>query len=101
MHCDAYAHLSMTEINLLGEIAMRGSVAFEEEWGDQAYAHAFLTLATCHAFVCPLRLRDLLNAPILDFMHEIRGIRINLAPRKRLLKGNFLPAYAAAIEAAA
>jgi hypothetical protein len=55
----------------------------------------FCDLITCHADCCPLRLKELSEAPITDFVHDIMGIRRNLERGKRRLKGGFIPRYAA------
>ena len=53
-----------------------------------------MDLCACHANGTPLRLRDLENAAILDFMHDICGITNHLDRKTGHLTGLFHPRYA-------
>lgn len=54
-----------------------------------------LEIATCHTFVCPLRLKGLAEAAEDDFLHDVRGIYRHLNSEFRFLGSGFVPRYAA------
>ena len=97
----SFAQMTIAEIDLVGEIADRAFPIYEDDGEDKALFNAFLDVATCHAFCCPLRLRELRDAGIEEFVSDILGIKRYLEPKKRVLGGGFLPRYSASTEAAA
>jgi hypothetical protein len=56
----------------------------------------FMDLNACHANGCPLYFKGLLEAPLLDFSHDICGIREHINRDTGKLEGFFTPRYALA-----
>jgi hypothetical protein len=97
----SFAQLPLTEIDLIYDIADRAFAIYEDDGQDKPLFNAFLDIATCHAFCCPLRLRELRDAGIEEFVSDVLGIKRHLEPKKRVLRGGFLPRYSASTEVAA
>jgi hypothetical protein len=55
-----------------------------------------MDLTACHANGCPLYFKGLFAAPLLDFSHDICGIRDNINRDTGRLEGFFTPRYALA-----
>lgn len=53
-----------------------------------------MDVTACHANGCPLKLRDLLGADDLDFVHDVFGIRNHINRSTGQLENCFLPRYA-------
>jgi hypothetical protein len=86
------------ELALIGKIADRATIyyrrytALSERAARSAIADEILTV---HEEIMPLRLRDLLDAPLADFLNDIRGIHMHLSrSNPPYLKDQFVPRYA-------
>ena len=101
MRFQSFAQLSIAEIDLIHDIADRALPIYEDDGQDKPFLNAYLDIAACHAFCCPLRLRELRDAGIEEFVSDILGIKRHLQPKKRVLGGGFLPRYSASTEVAA
>lgn len=76
------------QIQTLLQIALRA----ESELG--AYGPSiFMSLSLCHFLVCPLRLEDLRDAPLLDFAHDVSGVHLHLHEDPPRLEDYFLPRF--------
>lgn len=80
--------LSPADMNIAEKITARAV----EMLGDPADRLTFLMdLAATHLNGCPLDLQKLLDAPDLDFLHDILGINSHLDQSTGRLEGCFLP----------
>lgn len=108
MRFQSFAHIPLRELDVIYEIAVQAAEVYRDEnaicneqrdtENNDTLLEAFLSIATCHAFCCPLRLVALRDAKAIDFVHDVRGIRKFLNPKTRTL--GFLPLHAASTEAA-
>jgi len=76
------------EARLIGRIAERA------EGGAHKKRDALMDLTACHANGCRLRLAELLEAPELDFWHDVCGITAHLDRTTGELKDCFWPRFA-------
>jgi len=112
MRLESFAQIPLRELDVIYQIAELAESVYrdEDDAGNRCHSavtrhidprvEALFDIATCHAFCCPLRLCDLRDARIDHFVHDVRGIRRFLDPKKRVLRNGFLPLHAAALEAA-
>lgn len=112
MRFQSFAQIPLRELDVIYEIAAQAVELYHDMFDEvhhessaniteknDTLLEVFLSIATCHAFCCPLRLVELRDARADNFVHDVRGIRKYLDPKKRTLSG-FLPLHAAALEAA-
>jgi hypothetical protein len=111
MRLESFAQIPLRELDVIYQIAELAADVYrdEDEGGNRFHSEvtrkcdpvveALFDIATCHAFCCPLRLCDLRDARADHFVHDVRGIRRFLDPKKRVLRDGFLPLHAAALEA--
>jgi len=85
--------LTKREIELLTQIAARAVLILGVEDNERRHAHgAFaVILGKVHRDVCPLNLALMLEAPDIDLMHDVIGIRNHLDIQNKRLKDGFLP----------
>lgn len=74
------------ESQLIAQIVRRASALAEID-----YQTLFMDITACHANGCPLDLAALLQAPDLDFYHDVCGIRRHINRETGLLEDSFLP----------
>jgi hypothetical protein len=77
----------------IAQIAQRASV-LAARWGvDYPVIEVAMDLHTVHEHSTPLRLEGLLEANVIDFAHDVFGIRWHLDRESRQLGGCFMPRY--------
>jgi hypothetical protein len=78
----------------LGMIIGRAMKLMKEGSLEASATQLTLDIATCHAFACPLRLKDLAGAEEDAFLFDVRNIYRLLNRRTRWLDEGFVPRYA-------
>lgn len=82
-------NLSKEEYALCNQIAER---AVKECGFDKCTAYIDITI--CHSEAREMKLEELLNAPLMDFAHDVFGINQHLDHNTHKLTDCFLPRYA-------
>jgi hypothetical protein len=83
------------EANLIALIAERADrELFTPHHVDQTVADTIMDLKATIAQGCPLKLKELLIADLIDFAHDVGGIRRHIDRNTGLLGDFFLPRYA-------
>lgn len=70
----------------IADRALRELTSYPDDKGT-----LLMDLTACHANGCPLDLKGLLEAPLLDFSHDIYGIRKHINRDTGKLEGCFTP----------
>lgn len=78
------------ELDLIQKIANRAYITYPIY--DNLLS-ANLDIAVCHCNGNPLRLQDLLDAPISDFCHDVIGIHVNVCRESGMLMNGFSPRF--------
>jgi hypothetical protein len=65
-----------------------------KNYGGLSYRELLMDLNATHSNGCPLKLQELLDAPDLDFFHDVAGITRHLDRKTGKLTNYFLPRYA-------
>jgi hypothetical protein len=81
------------ESNLISAIASRGVDQIRDLGLCGTLLDLIMDLTACHANGCPLRLKDLLDAPMFDFYHDLEGICFNINRSTGKLENYFLPRF--------
>lgn len=87
-------NLTADETFYVGMIVGRAMKMRKEGSLEASVTQLTLDIATCHAFACPLRLKDLADAEDANFLHDVRNIYRLLNRRTRQLDEGFIPRYA-------
>lgn len=90
-------HAEADEADLVRRVAHRviqfaSPRAFNDAWSS--FYACELDISAAHMNGCPLRLADMLTAPIDSLLHDVFGIAAHLDRRTGQLKGGFMPLYA-------
>lgn len=90
-------HAEGSEADLISRVAHRvlqfaTPRAFNDAW--PSFYQCELDLSAAHMNGCPLRLRDMLTAPVTDLLHDAFGIAAHLNRRTGQLVGGFWPIHA-------
>lgn len=83
------------ERDLINQIAERAFGLARAYGSNYALSDILMDVTACHANGCPLKLKELLEAPEMDFWHDITGIYLRLDRKTGKLTCCFLPRYAA------
>jgi hypothetical protein len=84
------------EFDVIAQIADRAIEVARAAGIQYAKQTALMDLTATHMNGCPLRLAELLNAPMFDFSHDVFGIRRHLNRETGKLENCFVPRFAAA-----
>jgi len=85
---------SKSDAELIAKITERTLRIAAKEGIDYTYADAEMDLTACHANGNPLKLRELLAADDLNFIHDVFGIRRHLDRQTGQLNNCFSPRFA-------
>ena len=90
-------HAEADEADLVRRVAHRviqfaTPRAFNDAWAS--FYQCELDISAAHMNGCPLRLADMLTAPVETLLHDAFGIAAHIDRRTGKLGGGFVPVYA-------